>query len=172
GLVAGPDLAQVDACARQPGQVTHEGAEVDPLFGREINRRLAPVPLPFGMRDLHRQRVLAYAVAHRTADLFFVGTEIGRDLPIVGGRQADNVPNRWKVVPLLRLRSGRGLSPPARATASALLLRHFTQRRNDPEVLPAFDLHDDGSVDAWRRGVSLRLGEILARVRFDSDFDG
>src|SRR5207245_9722850 len=67
-LVPCADLAQLDARVEQTRQVPHERPEVHALLRREVDRELAAVPLPLGVRHLHLEAVPVRALADRPPD--------------------------------------------------------------------------------------------------------
>src|SRR6202011_5030320 len=44
GLIAHPDLFQLDAGAEERREIAHQVAEIDALVGREVERELLPIP--------------------------------------------------------------------------------------------------------------------------------
>src|SRR2546430_16666528 len=74
-LVARADLPQLDPGVEQAGEVAHQRAKIDALLGREIDRQLLPIPLPLGIGDLHRERVLLHPFHHPAAYRGFLFVE-------------------------------------------------------------------------------------------------
>src|SRR2546430_2891014 len=75
GVVGRDDLPQLDPGVEQAGKVAHERAKIDALLGREIDRQLLPIPLPLGIGDLHRERVLLHPFHHPAAYRGFLFVE-------------------------------------------------------------------------------------------------
>src|SRR3989475_9296764 len=63
-LVPRADLAQLDARVEQARQIPHERPEVHALLRREVDRELAAVPLPLGVRHLHLEALPLGALPH------------------------------------------------------------------------------------------------------------
>src|SRR5947207_7758370 len=58
GLIAGPDLTQLDTCAEGGSQIAHQSTKIDTLVSREIEGDSAAIERVFRFYQFHRQIVL------------------------------------------------------------------------------------------------------------------
>src|SRR6476620_1739635 len=49
GLIAHTDLPELDPGPKPRCEIAHQRPEIHPLLGREVDRELAAIPLPFGI---------------------------------------------------------------------------------------------------------------------------
>src|SRR5512143_2952583 len=159
-LVARPDLAQLDARPEDGGEVAHQGAEIHPLLGREVQRELAAIPLPRGVGDLHRQVVRPDPVASRAPRRVFLGVQLLGLLHVGGGGAAQHV--------ALHRRGDIGKRAAA-AAARTLLEGHLAEGRHAAQVLAPLDLDDDGVVES--QGLGRIPVEVLLPVALEPHLD-
>src|SRR5207302_8274170 len=125
-FVARADLTQLDARPEQARQVAHQGPEVDPLLGREIDREFAAVPLPFRVGDLHGEAVVAHALAGLATGVFGGTLQLRRRRHLLSRGAAQDAPGRFR----LRFRNAAAPAP-----AAAFLEGDRVQRRDPAEIL-------------------------------------
>jgi hypothetical protein len=181
GLVAHADLLELDARAEVRGQVAHEGAEVDALLGREVERELAAVPLPLGVGDLHGERVQPHALGALPARRVVEGREVAGARLVGGGGGAQHAALRAGAVARERggdagavVRRGgrvgeRAVGEGAVGDAGVALERELAGRVHAAEVLAAVALDDHGRAAARRLGAV--PAEEVAAVALEGDLD-
>ena len=111
GLVADPDLPQLDAGAEERGEIADQCPEIDPLLGGEVDGELVPVPLPLGVAHLHHEPVVADPLDHLPADLLLGAAAFLVAADVVGGGAADDRLERLFGGGLGRCRTRRSSSP-------------------------------------------------------------
>ena len=163
GLIADPDLAELDAGAKMACEVADERAEVDPLLGGEVDGELVAVPLPLGIAHFHPEVVPLDPLHHRATGVLLLLAELVvlADLVLRG--------------PAHHLGLGVGLGgvvgAAAGGTAAAALLGGGLSGALDAaEVEAAIGLHDDRLLQA--EGVfDVEPAVEPAAIAFETDLD-
>ncbi len=130
GFVADADLLELDPRSKQRRQIAHKIAEIHTLLGREVERQLLFVPLPFGVGDLHRQAVRPDALHGFLSRFLVQPVELRCSAAIALAREPERFP--------VRCRS----AAPVRAAAVPLLCE-LAEGMYVPEILTAVGIDDD-----------------------------
>jgi hypothetical protein len=148
GFVANADLLQLDPRAEHRRELAHERTEVDALLGREVQRELLAIPLPFGIGELHRQLVGGDSLHGASSRVVVLLAQIGGAPDVVAAGEAPRF-------------FGRPIVAVAVRRAGVSLLRQFAKRVHATEVLSPVGVDDHCRLER-RRLVGLPEEEVLS----------
>ena len=161
GLIACPDLPEIDAGPEPGGQVADEAPEVHPGFGSEKDGEAGSVPLPLRVHDLHGEAVVPGPFPDQVAHRLLVAPVFRRGgrLPRRGGPK--DGPGHGRGGPGGTSGAGHG----------ALGFGQGAEGAHPPQVESPLGLDDHGIIHAEGIGLAGPVKVLLA-VSLEPDLDG